>query len=808
MVSSRYLALMLGAAPLAVANAQSAQVPPTAGVQSAPPASTAPDSSDEEEDIVISGKPPRGSVVGDIPPDNVMRARDVKATGATNFDELLESIGPEIGSARDAGAARPLVLLNGRRVSGYRELRDIPIEAIQRIDILPEEVALKYGYRADQKVVNIVLKPRFKSTTAQLAGNTSAGGYTGGTGDVTRTGIDPHGRTTINVHAGGDDILNAAQRDLAQQRSASASSASGIGLPSELRLRAGATANWDLPGTAQETVNLEVEHDVGRALTDLTAQLPVKAHRETITDSLHAGTVFNGDAGQWHWSLTGTANYEQSRTDSRSDFTVFAPDDAHTTRVSGDADATVNGDLFRLPAGPVGTTLRVGAGGEQLDVDQPHIGEWAPESTGRSLARGSVNLDVPITHRGRAFGALGNLTLNGNAEVDQLSDFGTLATLGAGADWSPVQRLNLLANWTRDEVAPSVSQLGNPILDTPDTHLFDFTNGMMSDVDVISGGNPDLRTERRRTLKIGGNWQPFQNVDLRLRADYVHSRIDRPISALTVSPQIESAFPDRFVRDSSGDLVSADLRPVSFDWSKQDSLRIGFDFTKALRSRRATASMIDQAVQRARQAGIDVSQTPSPGGTSSPDQLAQLAAVNHGRLQFSLTDTVSFVDRAEIAPGAPVLDYLHGAAIGETGGEPRHDVQAQAGWFNNGVGARIGFNWRSATDVDTVADGPLHFSPLATFDLRLFANVGQDLKLVAKAPWLLGSSVRFEVGNIFNARPRVEDASGERPLGYEADQLEPLGRTVMLSFRKQFLPKSYYGNQLQNLEQRLQPQSP
>jgi hypothetical protein len=155
-----------------------------------------------------------------------------------------------------------------------------------------------------------------------------------------------------------------------------------------------------------------------------------------------------------------------------------------------------------------------------------------------------------------------------------------------------------------------------------------------------------------------------------------------------------------------------------------------------------------------------------------------------------------------------VLDYLHGAAIGETGGEPRHDVQAQAGWFNNGVGARIGFNWRSATDVDTVADGPLHFSPLATFDLRLFANVGQDLKLVAKAPWLLGSSVRFEVGNIFNARPRVEDASGERPLGYEADQLEPLGRSVMLSFRKQFLPKSYYGNQLQNLEQRLQPQSP
>jgi hypothetical protein len=282
----------------------------------------------------------------------------------------------------------------------------------------------------------------------------------------------------------------------------------------------------------------------------------------------------------------------------------------------------------------------------------------------------------------------------------------------------------------------------------------------------------------------------------------VHTRIDRPISTITVSPEIEEAFPDRFVRDSSGDLVSADLRPVNFDWSKQDLLRLGFDFTKPLRSRRATSSMIDEAVKRARQAGIAVPQ-PSASGSSSSDVLAQ--AANHGRLTFSLTDTINFVDKAQIAPGLPVLDYLHGAPVGELGGEPRHDVQAQAGWFNNGVGARFGMNWRSGTHVDTLTGDSLHFSPLATFDLRLFANVGQDLRLVSKAPWLLGSSVRFEVGNILNARPKVTDASGNRPVGFAEDQLDPLGRTIMISFRKQFLPKSYYGKQLQNLEQRTQP---
>ena len=793
------LSLLVGAALVMPAASAAAPTPPV----SAAPQATTPgpnvDSADDEE-IVVTGKPPRGSVVGDIPPDNVLSARDVRSTGATNFDELLELIAPQIGSSGDPGAERPLVLLNGRRVSSYRELRDIPIEAIQRVDILPEEVALKYGYRADQRVVNIVLKAKFNSTTAQVAGNTSAGGFNGGYGDATRMNVDGAGRTTVNLHAGGNDILNAAQRDLARQQSASAASASGVGVPSEFRLRGGATVNRDLPGNAEATANAEVEHDVGRALGDVTGQLPAKARRETTTDSLRGGAVLNGDRGQWHWSVTGTANLERSNTDSEDDTAGFAPERARSTRASVDVDAALNGDLFRLPAGPVSTTIRIGGGGERLDVDQPHVGEFAPNSTERGSGRTSVNLDVPIAHRGHALGALGNLTLNGNAEVDRLSDFGTLTTVGAGANWSPIARLNLLGSWTREDSAPSVRQIGNAILDTPDTHLFDFTRGIMSDVDVVTGGNPDLRTERRNILKLGGTWQPFPNTDLKLRADYLSERIDRPISTITVSPEIEAAFPERFVRDSSGDLVVADLRPVNFDWSRHDMLRAGFDFTKALKSRRATASMIDQAVERARQAGIDV-----PANSSGPGTSAPIAAPTHGRLQFSLTDTVSFVDRAALGPDLPVLDYLHGAAIGETGGEPRHDVQAQAGWFNNGIGARLGLNWRSATHVDTLVDGPLHFSPVATFDLRLFANVGNDLGLVSKLPWLLGSSIRFEVGNLFNARPQVRDGSGGRPPGYSAAQLDPLGRTIMISLRKQFLPKSYYRHQLQNLEQRAHP---
>jgi hypothetical protein len=211
---------------------------------------------------------------------------------------------------------------------------------------------------------------------------------------------------------------------------------------------------------------------------------------------------------------------------------------------------------------------------------------------------------------------------------------------------------------------------------------------------------------------------------------------------------------------------------------------------------------VKRLLDRAQAAGIAV---PQGSGAATPGTLGSVPS--NGRLTFSLTDTITLVDRALIRRGLPELDYLHGAAIGQTGGQPRHQVQAQAGWSNNGMGARLGANWRSATRVDTLTGDTLHFSPVATFDLRLFANVGQYLPIVSRHPWLRGASMRFEVGNILNTLPRVHNGAGGVPLGYEANMLDPLGRTFMLTFRKQFLPKSFYQQQLQNFEKR-QSQQP
>jgi hypothetical protein len=54
--------------------------------------------------------------------------------------------------------------------------------------------------------------------------------------------------------------------------------------------------------------------------------------------------------------------------------------------------------------------------------------------------------------------------------VTKLSDAGTLIALGAGLGWGRA-RLNFTASWTREEGAPSLQQLGDPLIETPNVQI-------------------------------------------------------------------------------------------------------------------------------------------------------------------------------------------------------------------------------------------------------------------------------------------------------------------------------------------------
>lgn len=810
--------LLAGTALLMVPVSARSQDAPAAGQQPAeapPPAadeSLAEYEEDDSDTIVVVGAKPRGSVIGDIPPENVLTPADVRATGATDVTELLDALAPQIGSARGRGGERPIMLLNGQRISSFRELRDLPTEAISRVEVLPEEVALKYGYRADQRVVNIVLRERFRSTVARVEGSASTeGGYGAGEAELTRLMIGKDSRTSLNLDIEANSGLTEAERDILLEDSSEDSEPDPRDartlLGSGRQITATVTHNRQI-GTVGATVNAEVERNQGRSLVGLGESLLEPLARDTTRESAHAGMALNGNVGDWRWSVTGNADAARNVTET--DLDVASRDRAVSSTLSGDIDAVANGNLFRLPAGDAGATVRVGASTIHLDNDRRRDGSEFSTTLGRTRGTAALNLDLPISRRNRDFAALGSLTLNGNAGVEQLSDFGTMTTLGAGLNWSPLDRLNLLASWTREEGAPTVQQLGDPVLDTPEARIFDFTTGETVLVTAITGGNRELEADRRDVLKLGGNWKPFEETDLRLRVDYVRSRLTDPISSFPgPTAALEAAFPERFVRNSAGELVSVDLRPVNFDSARRDTFRLGFDFSKSLKSAPPSPAVIEafRARRAAAGQGAPTEGGPPPGGGPPPDDALIVrdgppsgggrgggggrffgGGREGGRLTFSLTDTITLLDEVTIRPGVPKLDYLDGDAVGQSGGRPRHEVEAQAGYFNNGLGARLAANWRSGSRVNTATGDELRFSPLATFDLRLFANLGQRLDLVAKHPWLRGTSLRFEVSNLFDSKPGVRNSLGDIPFGYQADLLDPLGRTVSVTFRKLFLP--------------------
>ncbi len=526
------------------ANAQQAAPPPGEAPSGAPaetPESEAEEGEGEGEEIVVTGQRERGAVIGDIPPEIQLDARDVRALGAGSISEVLDALAPQTQSGRGRGEGRPVLLLNGRRISGFQEIRNIPPEAIQRIDILPEEVALRYGYRADQRVVNFVLRRRFRAITAEADyGIATEGGRDSYELDLNLLRIDRAGRWEIDAEYQHEAPLFEIERDLDTDLGAFRTL-----LPERDRLSLGGTFNRNIFNDVSATVNAtfdatDSESQFGLAFPDA----PRPLSRETDSRNGHLGVALGGNIAPWRWSFTG--NYDRGNTitwtDRRDQFGLT--DQAETRSETANAELVANGSIFDLPAGDVSTTLRAGI--ERLGLESESIRAGLAVASDLSRTRGNLqaNVDVPIaSRRNDVLAAIGNLSVNFNGEVEQLSDFGTLTTIGYGLNWSPISQITLIASVTEEEGAPTVQQLGNPVLQTPNVRIFDFTRGETVDITRVEGGNPDLLADDRAVFKLGLNVRPASDMDLSLTANYTNTRIRGAIAFFpTATPEIEAAF--------------------------------------------------------------------------------------------------------------------------------------------------------------------------------------------------------------------------------------------------------------------------
>lgn len=871
------------------------------------------DGPNEVEGLTIQADP-RGKVEGNIEPEIELNEAEIQSFGATSIGELLTMLTPQTTSTRGRdGGGGPVLLINGRRISGFQEIQGIPPEAIERFQVLPEEVALSYGYKADQRVVNIILKKNYNALQAQAAATVATdGGRVTPNAGGNRVRIDGDKRWNLDVQVSHDPYLLEKDRDIVRTPNGQpfdlVGNISGVGggeIDPALSAAAGSRVtfagvpSWAMLGRANlsDFVSGANRYNTGdltrdRSLISQTdkatlrgsysrdinkqTQLTLSGNLEDtsshallglpgVTFTLPAGSPFspfsnavtgyryidapgamardvdtlrtqlsaaaNGRVKDWRWTFTG--DFDRTKTDTTTgrglDASAFqaavaagdptvnpfglipaslykyaAADTAHSISTSASAELVLNGNLFQLPAGPVQTSFKVGANSKGLDSTTVRSGVTTSRDITRTTESVQGSFNLPLTSaRQNVLAKAGELSVNFNVGYDDLSDLGGLTTLGGGLNWSPIKKISFIASYTDEEGAPSTNQINDPVVVTPNVSMFDFTTGQTVIISRTDGGNPALRNDNRQVQKLGVNFKPLDKVELTFNATYTRSQIKNMISSFpAITPDLEAAFPDRFVRDSTGRLLSIDARPVNFAKAESENIRWGFNLFKAVGKptpsdpfggpgpggggRFGGGMRFGGGGPGGPPGGGPGGGGPGGGGFGGPPP--GMMRPGQGLFQISVYHTWRLSDEVTIRRGLPVLDQLDGAAITSRNGQARHEVQVQGGYFKDGLGVRFNGNWKASTWVDGGSTGgqTLYFSDLATVGVNLFANFSAPArkKAVGRFPILKGAQVSLNFDNLLDAKQSVHDQNGLTPQAYQRDYLDPLGRTVRLGFRK------------------------
>ncbi|MEL6878501.1 MAG: hypothetical protein AAGL68_10445 [Pseudomonadota bacterium] len=456
----------------------------TNSADAAEPASEiAPDGS-----IIVRSQRVRGQLLVEQAPLLELNEDDIASEGVTSIADLVTQITDQTGSARGrGGSGRPVILVNGIRIGSFRELASYPPEALEKVEVFPEEVAQRFGFAPDRRVINLILKENYSSREVELEfEGPSRGGYLALEQELGYLQIADGGRFNANFEARDLSLLTEAERDIEQVES-SVSAVSGD--PDQADFRSLVADSLTLEGSVSWakalvesgtslSANLNYDRSQSRSLSGLNSVIltddptdpnagvfrtfgendPLEVR--TSTDTYSTSGSLTRPLGLFRFTATLDASLAETETEIDQRFDTQALEDAAlagTLALDGalplDAEAgfevarsrnwaatskaTLRGPIAALPAGEVTATFDTGYSWTRIESEDTRtIGET--ELT-RGDLEGGVNLVIPLTSRRNAFAdALGSFTLNASAGVDYLSDFGTLTDWTAGITWQPV----------------------------------------------------------------------------------------------------------------------------------------------------------------------------------------------------------------------------------------------------------------------------------------------------------------------------------------------------------------------------------
>ncbi|PXA86861.1 hypothetical protein DMC47_33360 [Nostoc sp. 3335mG] len=783
--------LLAGSLYAMAVHAQSAPASPPASAGSFAKMDAAEAAEEANDAILVTAHRQHGAVATDLPPEVTLNSAAIGALGAADLNEVFEDLAPEFrNGASEPGKTKPtpIVLVNGQRIAGFTAIRDLPPEAVRRIEVFPEKVALQYGYGPDQKVVNVVLRSNYHALT--LLGRYTAApenwrGVYRAKADLLRIGEHAHWNIDLD-YSHLDPIF----------------SATTLADPGAVPGDGNVPAHTLAAQSDDLTLSGDYTREFGAVTADLTARLDLAALQSRLgladgdgdllvdqgSGDLISGPRYRSDRSvdaqtsltlngrfdsNWRWSFIGRLddttreiNTESSPTAGSFDAIRLPSPGLLGNRCAGpldigcvvtetrtaSGDYYLNGKALTLPAGSISVSLRAGFAFSGIRSQSP----MASTEFDRNRDEGNIqaNIDVPVT-TGRS--PIGKLSIGLNGEARRLSDFGTLSTIGSSLEWTPVKPVQIVASVRREEQAPTLQQLATGTLVTPDLREFDFVTDATSIVQRIDGGNNGLQRERSRIANLRIQVSPLHSANLQLSADYTIERTRNPIAIVTAATaQTMAAFPEMFTRNDEGYLTGMNASPVNLYRRDQQQLRWGLNYSTAF-------------------------------GPHDPRPDANGKPVARDQFQIALYDTWRFQDDVELREGLPTVDLLNGGLISDQGGTPTHELELQTTVSTRTWSADINAHWQLPTTVraGALGDDRLTFTQGVNVDLRLQINLSDQRWLMRLLPFLRGK-LNLSADNILGAHTSVHDASGIVPPAYSESYINPTGRTFRITLRKRF----------------------
>jgi len=730
--------------------------------------------------VSVTGTRIRGGITAS--PTVTIGAQQIQDEGFTDLGEVIRSVpqnfngGQNPGVTDDAGAGgvynanitggsaanlrgigqdATLTLLNGRRMSygGYDQAVDIsaiPVEAVNRIEIVTDGASAIYGSDAVGGVVNVMLKRDFDGVAVGTRfGKASEGGLTTREYNVTAGTTWSTGGLIATWKKESNDPIYADQRDYTQEMYGPTTLYQGADVRSGLlSVHQSFGDSIELHLDALQT-NRDMQKEVGYSTAY--DRLPTQTTTFLISPSV-AFSLPN----DWTINVSATAGRDKTQ------FHVVgvrrATGETYLNRAynygnrSRTYEADAEGPLFSLPGGDA--RLAVGAGYRHNDFLYLYEGSaTADGSEGSRFAYAELNL--PLVSPDQGVAGVHRLELTGAIRTEDYDSYGRVTTPKVGVIYSPGADWTLKGSWGKSFKEPTLFQgyLGQfsylyPVAVFGDTGYAPDATAL-----YINGGNPALTPERATTWSASIAFHPeaLPRLETELTAFHIDytDRIVQPITDIA-GVLTNPIYTDFVVHDPTvGELakVLASTELTNYTGSPYDPANV----VAIVDNRFINAS-------RQRIKGIDLSGSYRFDFASS--RLTFRGAATWLDSERALTATAAFSDASGI------LFY-----------PAKLSARAGAVWTRGGLTASLFGNYKSG--VTNSADGGKGGS-FTTFDLTLRYDMGARDGIF--------SNMAFEASaqNLFDRNPPLYAATSFENAPYDSTNYSAIGRFLSLSISKRW----------------------